>query len=277
MADLVDVVQRAASLLRESGKEPPRVGLVLGSGLGHIADLVSSPTRVQTSAIEGHPRPTVQGHDGVYVAGSLGGVPCVALRGRIHGYEGHAGPWLALPVRIFGALGCRLVVLTNAAGGINRDFRPGDLMLITDHLNLTRRSPLEGPNHDAFGPRFPDQSDVYPSRFRNAMRAAAERLGTGMRSGVYACVPGPEYETPAEIRMLRILGADAVGMSTVPEATAAAHMGMPVLGISLVSNAAAGMSGSPLSHDEVLEAAGKSGEVLGRILVAALPALDAAV
>ncbi len=259
--------------LRFALADPPVVGMILGSGLGHIANAIETPIKVPASAIPNYPASTVAGHEGVFVVGRLAGHRAIVLKGRVHSYEGHSMAAVATPVRIFAALGVRFVVLTNAAGGINRDFQPGDLMAITDHLNLTRQSPLTGRNADEYGPRFPDQSQVYPPSLRQALRDHAEKQGVKMHTGVYACLPGPEYETPAEIRMLRILGADAVGMSTVPEATTAAHAGIPVLGVSMISNLAAGISKAALSHTEVLECAEKAGATLGQLLAGALPAL----
>jgi inosine/guanosine/xanthosine phosphorylase family protein len=277
MHEVLAVARHAAEALAAAAPgRRPKVGLVLGSGLGALADCAEEAVAIPTRSIPGHPRTTVAGHEGMIVLGRLGGVEVVVQKGRLHSYEGHAAPWLGLPVRIFGLMGCRLVVLTNAAGGIQREFRPGDLMLITDHINLLRRSPLEGANADELGPRFPDQSSVYPADLRNLLREAAQELGIELRSGIYAALPGPEYETPAEVRMLRILGADAVGMSTVPEATTAAHMGLPVLGISMIANAAAGLSPRPLAHEEVLAAAAAAGASLGRLLAHALPRLAAA-
>lgn len=264
------VVAAAAERIAALGIRPPAAALILGSGLGHVADAVEGAVRLPASAIPGYPRSTVEGHEGTFVFGSLGGTPVAVLKGRIHGYEGHAAPVTGLPARILCALRPESLILTNAAGGVNRDFRPGDLMLVSDHLNLTGRSPLEGPNLDALGPRFPDMTAVYPAALRNKAREQAVALGLELRQGVYAQLPGPQYETPAEIRMLRILGADAVGMSTVPEAIVAAHMKVPVLGISLISNLAAGMSGQPLSHAEVLAAAESAGRRLGELLVSLL-------
>ncbi len=204
--------------LRFALADPPEVAMILGSGLGHIANSIETPIKVPATAIPNYPASTVAGHEGDFVVGRLAGHRAIVPKGRVHSYEGHSMSAVATPVRIFAALGVRFVVLTNAAGGINRDFQPGDLMAITDHLNLTRQSPLTGRNADEYGPRFPDQSQVYPSALRQALRDHAEKQGVKIHTGVYACLPGPEYETPAEIRMLRILGAGAVGMSTVPEA-----------------------------------------------------------
>jgi purine-nucleoside phosphorylase len=273
MPDVVTIVEGAIRRIAALRIERPHVALVLGSGLGHVADAVRNPVCLPAGDIPAYPKSTVEGHEGAFVFGRLNGVPVAVLKGRIHLYEGHSPQIAALPARILCALRPALLILTNAAGGLNRDFKAGDLMLITDHLNLTGRSPLEGPNIDPWGPRFPDLTAVYPAAPRNVLHRQAGKLGLELRQGIYACLPGPQYETPAEIRMLRILGADAVGMSTVPEAIVAAHMKVPVLGISLISNLAAGLSGTPLSHDEVLAAAETTGETLGQLLVRALPDL----
>ncbi|HMS18339.1 MAG TPA: purine-nucleoside phosphorylase, partial [Planctomycetota bacterium] len=219
----------------------------------------------------GYPASSVEGHAGGFVSGLLAGVPVLCAEGRIHGYEGHADAFLGLPARVLIAAGCKTLVITNAAGGIHPDFRVGDLMVITDHLNMTGRSPLTGPNVDSWGPRFPDISRVYDHRLREHFLSTAERLGQKLRTGVYACMPGPQYETPAEVRMLGILGADAVGMSTVPEAIIAAHAGATVLAISVICNLAAGISKAPLSHEEVMEQGQLAGLRLAEILVTALP------
>jgi purine-nucleoside phosphorylase len=195
------------------------------------------------------------------------------LKGRLHTYEGHALPVAGLPARILCALGIRVLVVTNAAGGIDPSFLPGDLMLVRDHINLLGGSPLEGVHVEEWGPRFPDMSRVYPGPLRDTARTVAESMGIALREGVYAAVRGPQYETPAEVRMLGILGADAVGMSTVPESIVAAQMGVGVLGISLIANAAAGLSPEPLKHEEVLEIAGRAGERLGGLIERLVPAL----
>ncbi len=265
MSDLRDVVKGAVQQITAAGAERPAAALILGSGLGHIAQRISDASSVHASEIPGYPSSTVEGHDGEFIVGRLEGQPVVALSGRIHGYEGHAPEVLGLPARILCALEPQALVVTNAAGGIREDLRPGDLMLLTDHVNMTGRSPLSGPNHDDWGPRFPDMSEVYPAAWRQRLTAVAE--GVPFKEGVYACMPGPQYETPAEIRALRALGVDAVGMSTVPEATIASHMGVPVLGISVISNLAAGMGDTALDHEEVLAASGTAGRELGDVLL----------
>jgi len=219
-------------------KDVSPVALVLGSGLG-----------------AGFPMSTVQGHKGRLVFGTSRGAPVLALQGRLHGYEGHDAATVAFPARVLSVLGARALVVTNAAGGCNPDFVPGDLMRISDHLNLTGKNPLIGPNEDALGPRFPDLSTAYDPRLAAVLEGAAKQVGIQLKSGVYAQMNGPSYETPAEVRMARILGADAVGMSTVPEVIVAAHMGLPCAGISCITNLAAGISKQALSHQEVMEVA----------------------
>jgi purine-nucleoside phosphorylase len=240
---------------KAKGIRGPAVGLVLGSGLGGLAERIEKAVTVDPTKIPGFPAPTVPGHAGKVVAGTLGGVPIAAFVGRIHAYEGHPLPLVGLPARFLCALGARVLVLTNAAGSLHADWHPGDAMLIRDHLNLLGGSPLEGSRDEDWGSRFADLGAAWPSELRVAAVKAAPR-GLTVREGVYAACRGPQYETPAEIRMLRALGADAVGMSTVPEAIVAAQMGVPALGISLVTNHAAGVSAEPLRHADVL-AAGK--------------------
>jgi purine-nucleoside phosphorylase len=231
------------------------VALVLGSGLGAFADGLDDARGIAFTKLPGFPRATVQGHKGRMVFGKSRGVPVLAMQGRLHGYEGHDAATVAFPARVLSVLGARALALTNAAGGCNPAFAPGDLMRITDHLNLTGRNPLIGPNEDALGPRFPDLSTAYDPRLAQEIEAAAKVVGVPMKSGVYAQMNGPSYETPAEVRMARILGADAVGMSTVPEVIVAAHMGLPCAGISCITNLAAGISKTALSHQEVMEVA----------------------
>ena len=231
------------------------VAIVLGSGLGAFADQLEQPRGIPFSDLPGFPRATVQGHKGRLVYGRLSGAPVLALQGRLHGYEGHDAATVAFPARVLGVMGSRALVVTNAAGGANPSFAPGDLMRITDHINLTGRNPLIGPNEDRLGPRFPDMTHAYDARLAEALEQAARASSQKLRAGVYLQLTGPSYETPAEIRMARALGADAVGMSTVPEVIVAAHMGLPVCGISCITNLAAGISQHPLTHQEVMEVA----------------------
>ena len=243
-----------AALAIPSGRFSDRT-LVLGSGLGAFADSLEGAQGISFSQLPGFPSATVQGHKGRLVFGSSRGVPVLALQGRLHGYEGHDAATVAFPARVLAVLGARALVVTNAAGGCNPDFAPGDLMRITDHLNLTGKNPLTGPNEDSLGPRFPDLSTAYDSRLATALEESAKQVGVQIKSGVYAQMNGPSYETPAEVRMARMLGADAVGMSTVPEVIVAAHMKVPCAGISCITNLAAGISKTALSHQEVMEVA----------------------
>jgi purine-nucleoside phosphorylase len=243
----------ADAVARRLGPLTPRVAIVLGSGLGSVADAVQSAIRIPQSAIPGFPKPAAPGHKGELVAGTLAGVPVLVQSGRFHLYEGHAPQVAALPVRVFARLGIRTLVVTNAAGGIRLTFRPPTLMLIADHVNLMFRNPLEGPV-EAGEQRFPDMSDPYDRELRALARDVARREHIALEEGVYAALLGPSYETPAEIRMLQRLGADAVGMSTVLEAIVARARGIRCLGFSSITNVAAGLSAAPLSHQEVLAA-----------------------
>lgn len=233
----------------------PEVGLILGSGLGDFADTIQVETTVDYSDIEGFPVSTVQGHKGRFVFGYVEHVPVVIMQGRVHYYEGYAMSDVVLPTRLMGMLGAKKLVLTNAAGGVNEHFHPGDLMMITDHIAVGVPSPLIGPNLEELGERFPDMSEVYSLCLQDVVRAAAKECGISLKEGVYVQLTGPAYETPAEIRMCRMWGGDAVGMSTVCEAVAARHMGLEICGISCITNLAAGMSSEKLSHREVQEVA----------------------
>jgi purine-nucleoside phosphorylase len=253
IADTVAQVARATESVRDAlGGFQPRVAIVLGSGLGHLADRVEGARRISYAAIPGFFTPTVLGHKGELVAGDL--VPVIMQSGRFHMYEGHSAQTSALPTRVFGSLGAETLIVTNAAGGIRRAFGPGTLMLISDHINLTGRNPLEGevlPGEV----RFPDMTVAYDAELRALSHQVALRQGIALAEGVYAGLLGPTYETPAEIRMLERLGADAVGMSTVPETIVARARGMRVLGISTITNPAAGISHAKLSHAEVMQTA----------------------
>ena len=245
----------AAEYIQSKTQLRPTIGLVLGSGLGDFADTLEDAIRIPYQEIPNFPVPTVPGHSGALVFGKKCGRTVVVLQGRIHYYEGLPQQEITLPVRVLAALGVKTLVLTNACGGVNLSFRPGDLMLISDHINFSGANPLIGANLDAFGPRFPDMSDLYTASLRAAIKEKAAAAGIGLQEGVYAMYSGPNYETPAEIRMFRILGADTVGMSTVPEALVAGHCGMQVVGISCVTNMAAGVLPVKLSHAEVMETA----------------------
>jgi purine-nucleoside phosphorylase len=233
----------------------PQIALVLGSGLGAFADEFETPTKIPYSEIPHFPRSTAIGHTGQLVVGKVGGIPLAGMQGRVHLYEGYSAKDVAFPIRVFARMGMRAVILTNAAGGIKREFVQGQLVVIKDHINLQGVSPLTGPNDERFGPRFPDLTVAYDRRFREITVGEGNRNSIGLYEGVYAALPGPSYETPAEIRYLRTMGADLVGMSTAPEVIAARHSGIRVLGISCVTNAAAGILDQPLDHKEVLETA----------------------
>lgn len=250
----------------------PGVAIVLGSGLGFLAEEVQSPVRIPYADIPGFPQPGVAGHKGELVGGTLEGTPVIVQSGRFHLYEGHAADTAALPVRVFSRLGVRVLVVTNAAGGIRPTFQPGTLMLIADHINLMFRNPLIGPVLQG-EERFPDMSNPYDPGLRNRAREVARDLRIPLEEGVYVGLLGPSYETPAEIRMLRAMGADMCGMSTVPEVIVANHQGARVLGISCVTNLAAGITGAALSHDEVTETAARVRATFSALLGAILAAL----
>ena len=270
---LTETLARAAAELREAGAETPRVGLVLGSGLGAFADTLQNAVRVGYERVSGMTRTGVVGHAGRFVVGRRNELPVIAMQGRLHLYEGHAAEQVVFGLRAMIAFGARTVILTNAAGGIADDLAPGSLMVISDHLNLTARSALIGPNDDSLGPRFPQLSDAYDPGLQRTAQATAAALGIALHSGVYAGLMGPSYETPAEIRMLRTLGADAVGMSTVLETIAARHMGARVLGISCITNRAAGLSPNAPSHVEVEAVATATRARFERLLGGVLDAL----
>jgi len=244
---------RAAKYILSKTKLRPEVALVLGSGLGAFADELDGATRISYEKIPGFPRSTAAGHAGRLVIGRAGGVVVAAMQGRVHSYEGYSAKEIVFPMRVFGRLGIHSTILTNAAGGINLEFSQGALVVIRDHINLQGANPLIGPNDDRFGPRFPDMTQAYWHSYREIALAEAKRLGIEVQEGVYAALSGPSYETPAEIRYLRAIGADLVGMSTVPEVIIARHMGIRVLGISCVTNMAAGILDQPIDHAEVME------------------------
>ena len=247
--------ESADALAERLGSFRPEVLLILGSGLGSLGDQVEDPMIVPYGDVPHMKRSTVPDHKGQFVFGSLAGRRAAVMQGRLHTYEGWSFADVSYPVRVLRLLGAQMLLVTNAAGAVNTAFSAGDIMLITDHIKLFGVSPLCGPNVEEFGPRFPDVSHVYTPRLQEAARRAAGTLGIPLREGVYMYFPGPQFETPAEVRMARILGADAVGMSTVPEAIVAAHCGMEVLGFTLCTNMAAGVLDQPLSGEEVLEAA----------------------
>ncbi len=245
--------ENAARFLKEKCPKNPRVGLILGSGLGVLADEIQDPVKIPYHQIPDFPVSTVEGHAGQLVFGLLNGIQVVAMQGRFHYYEGYSFEKVTFPVRVMKQLGVEILIVTNAAGGINENFEPGDLMLISDHINNMGSNPLIGQNETSIGPRFPDMSNAYRTDLREKAKTIAEKLQIPVKEGVYVGNTGPSYETPAEVKMLRILGGDAVGMSTVPEVIVARHAGIDVLGISCISNMAAGIMNQPLSHHEVIE------------------------
>jgi purine-nucleoside phosphorylase len=249
------LVQRAAESLRSRIGEPPAIALVLGSGLGDFTAGMTNAVSIPYGDIPHWPGSAVVGHAGTLVAGAIGGVRAIALSGRAHYYEGHSMQVATFATRVLGLLGVKTLILTNAAGGINLAFKPGTLMVIDDHINLMGTNPLVGSNDDRFGPRFPDMTEAYSKRLRQIADEAAAAKGIAVAHGVYVAVHGPSYETPAEIRYLRTIGADAVGMSTVPETIVGRHMGMEIAGISCITNPAAGVLPQPLVHDEVMAVA----------------------
>jgi len=252
----------------------PTIGVVLGSGLGAFADELSDSIQIPYGDIPGWPRSTAVGHAGELVFGKLGATDVVVMSGRAHLYEGYSPARVTYGVRIFKMLGVRSLVLTNAAGGVNVNFQQGGLVLISDHINLQGVNPLVGANEDDLGPRFPDMSEAYSVEYRRIAKEAAGELGVRLDEGVYAALSGPSYETPAEIRYLRIIGADLVGMSTVPEVIVANHMSMKVLAISCVTNMAAGVLPQKINHEEVLETGARVRDTLVRLLKALLPRLS---
>ena len=256
----------AASVIRARSPEAARIAVILGSGLGAFADELQEAVRIPYEEIPGFPVSTAQGHAGRLVVGRVDNIPVVAMQGRVHFYEGYSLEEVTFPVRVFHLLGIKVLLLTNAAGGIDVGLSQGALMLISDHLNLMGVNPLRGPNDDRFGPRFLDMSEVYSRELQELATEGAKRLGIDLRRGVYAALPGPSYETPAEIHMFRGFGADAVGMSTVPEAIVARHMGMQVLGISCITNMAAGIGDQPINHEEVMATGLRAREMFAQLL-----------
>lgn len=260
-------------ILSKSQNHKPRVAVVLGSGLGGVADAVENGVEIPYGDIPHFVSSTVEGHEGKLIIGSCGGVDVVLMKGRVHFYEGYSMEEVTLPIRVFSLMGIRSLILTNAAGGAAPHLAPGALMALTDHVNLMGENPLRGENDDRFGPRFPDMTSVYTPSYLEAAHAAAREIGTVLLEGVYMAVRGPSYETPAEIQMMRKLGADAVGMSTVPEATVAKHCGMNVLAISCITNVAAGLATTEINHSEVMEVGARAGKQLSELIVRVIPKL----
>lgn len=246
-------INNSASFLKKKYKKTPKIGLILGSGLGVLADEILEPTKIPYNEIPDFPVSTVEGHAGQLVFGTLEGVEVVAMQGRFHYYEGYSFDKVTFPVSVMKELGVEILIVTNAAGGVNESFHPGDLMLITDHINNMGSNPLIGPNDSRLGVRFPDMSEAYSRDLREKAQQVANGLGLTLQEGVYVGNTGPTYETPAEVRMLRVMGGDAVGMSTVPEVIVARHANLKILGISCISNMAAGILDQPLNHEEVIE------------------------
>ncbi len=266
---------RAASLLLSKTSLRPKIGMVLGSGLGGLADELTDATRIPYSEIPSFPLSTAIGHAGHMVIGKAGGVPVAAMQGRVHLYEGYSPQDVAFPVRVFGRMGVRSLILTNAAGGINLNYKQGALVVVNDHINLQGHNPLVGMNDDRFGPRYPDMTQAYWKPYRELAIDEARNLGLSIYEGVYAALLGPSYETPAEIRYLRTIGADLVGMSTVAEVIAARHMGLKVLAISCVTNMAAGILDKPIDHEEVLATGERVKGAFMALVKAVLPKIAA--
>ncbi len=266
-------IQEAVQIIRNRVQMRPTLGIILGSGLGSVCQELTETVTIPYSEIPYFHPTSVVGHAGQLMYGKLNGVPTICMLGRFHAYEGYSQREVIFPTRVLCSLGIKTLILTNAAGGINTRFRPGDLMVIDDHLNLTGGNPLIGPNLSELGPRFPDLTEAYSLEARKIVQATATQIDMPIHSGVYAGLIGPTYETPAEVRMLRILGADAVGMSTVSEAIAANHFGIPVFGISCITNFAAGLSRTVPTHAEVLEVSKIGADRLRRILVESAPQL----
>ncbi len=277
MPDQFALADSAAQLILQRTSLLPRIGLVLGSGLGGFAESLTDAVRVLYTEIPAFPRSTAIGHAGQMVIGNAGNVAVAAMQGRVHLYEGYSAQEVTFPIRVFGRMGIAAVILTNAAGGINLSYSQGALVLIRDHINLQGANPLVGPNDDRFGVRFPDMTHAYAKEYRAMAREEATRLKITLQEGVYAGLLGPSYETPAEIEYLRRIGADLVGMSTVAEVIAARHMGIKVLAISCVTNMAAGILDQPLSHAEVMETGERVKSTFESLLRAVLPRIETAI
>lgn len=271
MSTYYDQVQEAVRAI--GADEKPTVGVVLGSGLSAFVEQVDEPRVIHYRDIPNFPVSRVEGHKGELILGKIGNARIVVMSGRVHYYEGHSMASVTFPIRVLAGLGIKTLLVTNAAGGINAAYRPGDFMIINDHLNLVADNPLRGANDERFGVRFPDMTEAYSKVATEKLREAAKFANVTAREGVYGFLTGPCYETPAEVRMLRTLGADAVGMSTVPEVIVARHMGLTVCGLSIITNAAAGISEGTLSHDEVKEVAGRVQKPLRMLLARAVQSL----
>ncbi|MHB8301701.1 MAG: purine-nucleoside phosphorylase [Acidobacteriaceae bacterium] len=278
-SETMQMIENASQFLRgriaQSNLKPPRIALVLGSGLGEFADCVEDPLIVPFAEVPHFPQSTVEGHTGRMVFGSVGGVAIAVMQGRVHAYEGYSPAEVVFPTRVLARLGTKQIILTNASGSLRQDFAPGSLVALSDHINLTGANPCVGPNDSQLGPRFFDMGHAYSPRLRQLARHTATEQGWEMPEGVYLGVSGPSFETPAEIRFFRVVGADLVGMSTVQEVIAARHIGLEVLAISCVTNLAAGIGKAELNHAEVMETGARVGKRLIALLTAMLPALAA--
>jgi purine-nucleoside phosphorylase len=272
-SSLYVLASEASAFISARTSLKPEVAVVLGSGLGAFAAVLENAVSIPFAEIPHFPQSTVPGHSGRLVLGTLAGTPVAVMQGRVHAYEGYSSEQVTFPIRVLAALGIHGLVLTNAAGGIRNSFTQGDLVLISDHINFSGRNPVSGPNDERWGPRFFDMTEAYSSRLRELALAVADREGAPLQEGVYLSVLGPSFETPAEIRAFRTWGADLVGMSTVQETIAARHMGLEVLGISCVTNMAAGIQGAPLNHEEVMETGRQVEARLAALLTRVLPAM----
>jgi purine-nucleoside phosphorylase len=263
----MEKIKQSIKMVREKTEYKPKIGLILGSGLGELADQIKNPVKIKYEDIPNFPKSTVEGHAGQLIIGELGGKTVVAMQGRFHFYEGYSLREVTFPVRVMIGLGVESLIVTNAAGGVNTEFEPGDLMIILDHINYTGANPLIGENLDKLGPRFVDMSNAYDKLYIEIAKNSAKRQGIDIKTGVYTWFTGPTYETPAEVKMARILGGDAVGMSTAPEVIIANHQGVKVLGISCITNMATGILNKPLNHDEVVETSMKVREDFEKLLL----------
>jgi len=271
---LFEQATSAVAYIRARTALIPAIGVVLGSGLGAFADKIADAVTIPFAEIPHFPKSTVPGHSGKLVVGALDGVPVAVMQGRVHAYEGYTPQEVTFPIRVLGLLGVKTLIVTNAAGGIRPGLKQGDLVLLSDHINFTGRSPVAGENDGRFGPRFFDMTEAYSKRLRKLAATTAERAGFLLAEGVYLCVLGPSFETPAEIRAFHVMGADLVGMSTVHEVIVARHMGMEVLGISCVTNLAAGIQLEPLSHEEVMETGRRVATRFAQLLTDLIPAIQ---
>ncbi len=272
---MTNAIEQAASAITNiHGPNFPKTVLVLGSGLGAFGEKIDAENIIPYKDIPGFPVSTVSGHAGQLLIGKAAGTPIACMQGRLHVYEGHPVQEIALPIRTYRALGAETLILTNAAGSLRQEMGPGSLMLISDHINFSGRNPLIGPNDDDVGPRFPDMSNVYDAQLREQFTHAAKEEGINLKSGVYLYTTGPSFETPAEIKMFAKMGADAVGMSTAPEAIAARHAGLKVVGLSLITNHAAGIAAHPITHDETLAIGAQSYETMSRLMLQFLSTFD---